>query len=144
MIPVMKHMILKKEILHVDKCKEVSEAPKKLDPSKWVDSYLALENFLRTQVSADGKHILDYAIQKDKSIRWVPSASHDDPLKFNAPLAVPQFNRDNHTIYRITKQWTLCKLVPCRLPRGLDLSTTQRLVVGLHRCDEKSLQRRPR
>jgi hypothetical protein len=55
-------MLLKKQ--GRDKKDDLVEAPKKLEPSKWVDSYLAFLNFLRGQVSADGKRTLDYVVRK--------------------------------------------------------------------------------
>jgi hypothetical protein len=97
-----------------DKEDDLVEAPKKLDPSKWLDSYLAFLNFLRGQVSTEGKRTRDYVVRKVPPGGWAPT-SREDRLKYNAPLAGPfyaQDNRkvyaqDNRKVYRLTKQWTL-------------------------------------
>jgi hypothetical protein len=87
-----------------DKEDDLVEAPKKLDPSKWVDSYLTFLNFLRGQVSTDGKRTLDYVVRKVPPVGWKPT-SREDRLKYNAPLAGPFYAQDNRKVYRL--QWTL-------------------------------------
>jgi hypothetical protein len=57
-----KRMLLEK--LGRDKVNDIVEAPKRLDPSKWVDLYLTFINFLRGQTSANGKRTLDYVVRK--------------------------------------------------------------------------------
>jgi hypothetical protein len=99
-----KRMLLEK--LGCDKVDDIVEAPKRLDPSKWVGLYLAFINFLRGQTSADGKRTLDYVVRKDHSPGWTPT-SREDRLKYNAPLMGPYYNQDNQKVYRVTKQWTL-------------------------------------
>jgi hypothetical protein len=54
-----------------DREDDTVDAPKRLDPSKWVESYLPFINFLRGQVSADGKRTLDYVVQ-DPPVGWMP------------------------------------------------------------------------
>jgi hypothetical protein len=97
-------MVLQKQAR--DKSDDVIDAPKKLDPSKWVDSYLAFINFLRTQRSADGKRTLEYVVRKPMPPGWLPT-SRDDRLQYNAPLVGPYYTQDNQKVYRVTKQWTL-------------------------------------
>jgi hypothetical protein len=89
-----------------DRKDDVIDAPKKLDPSKWTDAYLAFLNFLRTQKSADGKRSLDYVVRKDLSAGWALT-SREERLKYNAPLNGPFYLEDNQKVYRVTKQWTL-------------------------------------
>jgi hypothetical protein len=95
-----KGMLLEK--LGRDKVDDIVEAPKRLDPSKWVNKYLAFINFLRGQTSADGKHTLDYVVRKDPPPGWTPT-SREDCLKYNAPLTCPFYNQDNQQVYRVTK-----------------------------------------
>ena len=86
-----------------DKEEDLVDAPKKLDPIKWVDSYLAFLNFLRGQVSSDGKRTLDYVVRKVPPVGWTPT-SREDRLKYNAPLIGPFYVQDNRKVYRVVKQ----------------------------------------
>jgi hypothetical protein len=99
-----KCMLLEK--LGRDKVVDIVEAPRRLDPSRWVDSYLAFINLLRGQTSAGGKSTLDYVVRKDPPPGWTRT-SREDRLKYNAPLTGPYYIQDNQKVYRMTKQWTL-------------------------------------
>jgi hypothetical protein len=89
-----------------DREDDIVDAPKRLDPSKWVESYLSFINFLRGQISADGKRTLDSVVRKDPPVGWMPT-SREDRLKYNAPMTGHFFSQDNQKVYHITKQWTL-------------------------------------
>ena len=97
-------MLLQKQ--ERDNKDDVIDAPKRLDPSKWVDAYLAFLNFLRTQKSADGKRTLDFVVRRRMPPGWTPT-SRADCLKYNAPMTGPFYLEDNQKVFRITKQWTL-------------------------------------
>jgi hypothetical protein len=84
-----KRMLLEKQ--GHDREDNIVDAPKRLDPSKWVESYLSFINFLRGQVSADGKRTLDYVVRKDQVVGWMPT-SREDRLKYNAPMTGPFFS----------------------------------------------------
>jgi hypothetical protein len=71
-----------------DRDDDIVDAPKRLDPTKWVDSYLSLINFLRGQTSVDGKRTLDYVVRKPPPLGWNPT-SREDRLKYKAPLDGP-------------------------------------------------------
>jgi hypothetical protein len=81
-----KRMLLEKQGRDLDE--DIVDAPKRLDPTKWVDSYLSLIIFLRGQTSADGKMTLDYVVRKPPPLGWTPT-SREVRLKYKAPLAGP-------------------------------------------------------
>jgi hypothetical protein len=100
-----KRMLLEKQ--GRDKVDDIVDASKKLDPSKWVDSYPAFINFLHAQTSANGKRMLHYVVRKDPPVGWTRT-SREDRLNFYAPLMGPFYAQDNQKVHRVTtKQWTL-------------------------------------
>ena len=80
--------------------------PKRLDQTKWIDSYLALMNYLRTHMSANGKHTINYAVRIDKPLGCL-AATRSERLLYGDALTGPSFVQDYQEVYRIVKQWTL-------------------------------------
>jgi hypothetical protein len=98
-----------------DKEDDVVEAPKKLDPSKWVDSYLAFLNFLRGQVSADGKRTLDHVVRKVPPVGWAPT-SREASFEIQRTAGRTFLCQDNRKVYMVTKQWTNSRItLGCKL-----------------------------
>ena len=79
---------------------------KRLDQTKWTDSYLALMNYLRPCMTADGKRTIDYVVRIDKPLGWL-AANRAERLLHGSALTGPSFVKDSQEVYRIVKQWTL-------------------------------------
>ena len=89
-----------------DSASEDIAPPKRLDQTKWADSYLALMNYLRTRTSADRKRTIDYVVCIDKPLWWL-AATRAERLLYVAALTGPYFVKYSQEVYRILKQCTL-------------------------------------
>ena len=80
--------------------------PKRLDQTKWTDSYLILMKYLMTHTSADGKRTIDYVVRIDKPLEWL-ATTLAERLLYEAALSGLSFVKDYQEVYRIVKQWIL-------------------------------------
>ena len=80
--------------------------PKRLDQTKWTDSYLALMNYLRTRTSVQRKRIINYEVSIDKPLGWLAS-TRTKRLLYGSALTGSSFVQYSQEVYRIVKQWNL-------------------------------------
>ena len=83
-----------------DSASEDIASPKRLDQTKWTDSYLALMKYLRNRTSADGKRTINYVVCIDKPLGWL-AATRAERLLYGAALTGPSFVPDSQEVYRI-------------------------------------------
>ena len=81
-----------------DSASEYIVPPKCLDQTKWMDSYLALMNYLRNRTSADWTRTIDYLVRIDKPLGWL-AATRAERLLYGAALTA-------HILYKIIRKFT--------------------------------------